>query len=285
MSLQTHSFDFDAGSRTGSNAPGLAARIASGWRDLFSALLRWRLWTMLGWNDIRQRYRRSKIGPFWITISMAIFITLLGVIYARIFGRDVSEFMPYVAAGLITFRFVSGSTTESCNAFIGSAPIIRQINLPYSIYVIRTVWRDFLIFLHVIVLFIPIYFIFGIPPRLVIFLALPGIFLLLVNQLWVGMIISVLSTRFRDMPPLVQTAVQISMFATPIMWPISAIAGAEYIAYLNPLYHLIELVRAPLLGSAPSIVSWLVVIGMCVVGHIFAAWLLQRAKPRIVYWL
>jgi ABC-type polysaccharide/polyol phosphate export permease len=48
-------------------------------------LANWQLWSMLGWNDIHQRYRRSALGPFWITISMAIFIVLLGFIYSKLF--------------------------------------------------------------------------------------------------------------------------------------------------------------------------------------------------------
>src|ERR1700722_17558797 len=114
-----------------------------GARDLREGLLNWRLWSMLGWSDIQQRYRRSAFGPFWITISMAIFIVLLGFIYSKLFHQDIAVYLPYIAMGLITWGFISGTTTEACSAFIENTGIIKQIRLPYSIYTMRMIWRAF----------------------------------------------------------------------------------------------------------------------------------------------
>ena len=88
---------------------------------------------MLGWNDIRQRYRRSVLGPFWITISMAVFILLLGVIYSHIFQIDVKTYFPFLALGYIIWGFIAQTTGESFISFQESERIIRQIRLPYSI--------------------------------------------------------------------------------------------------------------------------------------------------------
>src|ERR1700738_627482 len=123
-----------------------------GVRDLCAGLANGRLWSMLGWNDIHQRYRRSALGPFWITISMAIFIVLLGFIYSKLFHQELAEFLPYIAMGLIVWGFISGTTTEACGVFIENAGIIKQIRLPYSIYAMRMIWRRFLVFLHPVVL-------------------------------------------------------------------------------------------------------------------------------------
>ena len=76
-------------------------------RDLLAGIRAWRLWTMLGWNDIRQRYRRSVLGPFWITISMAVFITLLGVIYSHIFKIELKTYLPYLSLGYIIWGFIA----------------------------------------------------------------------------------------------------------------------------------------------------------------------------------
>jgi ABC-type polysaccharide/polyol phosphate export permease len=250
-----------------------------GFRDLVAGLANWQLWSMLGWNDIQQRYRRSAFGPFWITISMAIFIVLLGFIYSKLFHQDIATFLPYIAAGLITWGFISGTTTEACNAFIENAGIIKQIRLPYSIYVMRMIWRSFIVFLHTVVLIVPVAFFFRMNIGLDSFLVIPGMFLVVLNQ------IGVFATRFRDIVQLVATAIQISMFVTPIMWPISAVPDARFIAFVNPFYHLIQLVRAPLLGEVAEPLSWLVVLAMCVVGYGLAAILLTRANSRLVYWL
>jgi ABC-type polysaccharide/polyol phosphate export permease len=256
-----------------------------GARDLYDGMTNWQLWSMLGWNDIHQRYRRSAFGPFWITISMAIFIVLLGFIYSKLFHQDIAVYLPYIAMGLITWGFISGTTTEACSAFIENGGIIKQIRLPYSIYAMRMIWRSFIVFLHTVVLIIPIAIFFRMDIGWGWLLAIPGMFLVVLNQIWLSIVIGILATRFRDIVQLVATAIQISMFVTPIMWPVSAIPDARFIAEINPFYHLIQLVREPLLGGVAEPLSWIVVLGMCIVGYGLAAIALTRASPRLVYWL
>lgn len=263
----------------------LADPISAGARDLIEGLANWRLWSMLGWNDIRQRYRRSALGPFWITISMAIFIVLLGVIYSKLFHQDIAVFLPYIAMGLIAWGFVSGTTTKSCNQFVENAGIIRQLHLPFTVYAMRMIWRSFIVFLHTVVLIVPIKLYFGFDLGFASLLVLPGMLLVVLNQIWVAIVIGIVATRFRDIQQLVTTGIQISMFVTPIMWPVSAIPDARFIAEINPLYHLIELVRAPLLGGVAEPLSWAVAVAMCVTGYTVAALLLTRAHRRLVYWL
>jgi ABC-type polysaccharide/polyol phosphate export permease len=256
-----------------------------GARDLVDGLTNWRLWSMLGWNDIQQRYRRSAFGPFWITISMAIFIVLLGFIYSKLFHQDIAVYLPYIAMGLIAWGFISGTTTEACSAFIENGGIIKQIRLPYSIYTMRMIWRSFIVFLHTVVLIVPIAIFFRMTVGWSSLLAIPGMLLVVLNQIWLAIVIGVIATRFRDTVQLVATAIQISMFVTPIMWPVSAIPDARFIANINPFYHMIQLVRAPLLGEVAEPLSWIVVLVMCIIGYGLAAIALTRAHPRLVYWL
>jgi ABC-2 type transport system permease protein/lipopolysaccharide transport system permease protein len=266
-------------------SPGLTALLDVARRDVLSAFKAWRLWTMLGWNDILQRYRRSTLGPFWITLSMGVFIALLGVIYSRIFRMEISSYLPYLTMGYVTWGFISQVVNESCSAFQESDRIIKQLRLPYGLYILRVVWRNFIVFLHTIVIFIPVAIVFRIWPGSTALLALPGLALLLGNLCWVALALAILAARFRDISQIVSMLVQILMFATPIMWPVSSIEDARWIADINPLYHLIELVRAPLLGADPAGVSWVVAIGMIIVGSSFALLLLARGRRRIVFWL
>jgi ABC-type polysaccharide/polyol phosphate export permease len=187
--------------------------------------------------------------------------------------------------GLITWGFISGTTSEACTAFTDNMGIIRQIRLPYTVYVMRMIWRSFIIFLHTVVLIVPIALYFRMPLGSGVLLAIPGMALVMLNQIWLGIVIGVAATRFRDIAQIVATAIQISMFVTPIMWPVSAIPDARFIAEINPFYHLIQLVRAPLLGEMAEPLSWLVVSAMCIIGYGIAAMVLTRASPRLVYWL
>jgi len=253
--------------------------------DLLPGIRSTQLWGMLGWDDIRQRYRRSVLGPFWITLSMGVFILLLGVIYARLFKVDIATYLPFLSVGYILWGFISQTTSEAGRAFQEGERIIKQIKLPYTIYVMRVVWRNFIVFLHTIVIFVPVAIIFNVRPGLVSLLALPGLALVYLNQLWVTFVLAILGTRYRDLNPIVVTAVQIMLFATPILWPVSALSGATIIADINPLYHLIEIVRAPMLGTTPHALSWIVSIAMAIMGSALAIALLARASRRLVFWL
>lgn len=254
-------------------------------RDLYEGLLLWRLWTMLGWSDIRQRYRRSVLGPFWITFSVSVFVFVIGVIYGRLFHVDVPTYLPYIAAGYTLWGFISSSAIESCGAFSDSERIIRQIKRPFSIYVLRVLWRNFIIYLHTVVILIPIYAFFPVPVGVVTLLAIPGFLLLFINQIWLGIALAAINTRFHDVLQIVTTGAQIVLLSTPIMWPVSALGGASIIAQINPAFHFIEVVRAPLLGATPALLSWIVVLTTDVFGLALALLLLRRVSHRIVYWL
>lgn len=254
-------------------------------QDLYQGLLAWRLWSLFGWNDIRQRYRRSVLGPFWITISMSVLVAVLGFIYSRIFKLEIETYLPFLALGFILWGFISASITESCEAFRENERIIKQMKIPYSIHIFRIVWRNFVVFLHTIIIFIPISIIFTLKPHFSSLLALVGLVLLCINLSWGGLILAMLSTRFRDIPQMVTTLVQITLFATPIMWPAATLGDHTLIADINPIYHFLEIVRAPLLGGTPHLLSWTVSIGAAVLGPILAIILFHRFSQRIVYWL
>jgi ABC-type polysaccharide/polyol phosphate export permease len=266
--------------------PTLKSRIAHTIsQEVVAGFRAWPVWVLMGWDDIRQRYRRSVIGPFWITLSMGVFILVLGVIYSRLFHVELEDYLPYLTVGYVVWGFISAAATDSCIAFIDASRIIKQIKLPYSVYVLRVVWRNFIIFLHTIVIFIPMAIIFKIEPNLTMLYEIPGLILVGINLIWLTTVIAILSTRYRDIQPIVGTLIQLGMFATPIMWKVSALGGSKIVAEINPVYHLIEITRAPLLGMAPEPRSWLVACGLAVVGSVFAIALMVRASRRIVFWL
>jgi ABC-type polysaccharide/polyol phosphate export permease len=266
-------------------APSIRTILADGLDDLVGGFLAWPIWTRLGWNDIRQRYRRSVLGPFWITLSTAIFISFLGLIYSRLFGIDVATYLPYLAIGYIIWIFISSTTTECCSAFHENQAIILQRRLPFSIYIFKNLWRNNIVLAHNIILVVAIYLIFKINPGASILLALPGFFILCLNQLWLGIVLAIMNTRFRDVVQIVTSVVQITLFATPILWPVSRIGNARIIADINPVYHFIQLIRAPLLGQQPDVLSWMVALSTVSLGTLCAIWLISRTSKRIVYWL
>jgi ABC-2 type transport system permease protein/lipopolysaccharide transport system permease protein len=253
--------------------------------DLCDGFCAWPMWSSLGWDDIRRRYRRSVLGPLWITASMGILVGALGIIYSRVFHTDIKTYLPFLCVGFVIWGFISSSVSECCLAFIESASIIKQAKIPFSIHILRVIWRNFIVCLHTFIIFVPVAILFGIEPHFTTLLALPGLLFVCLNCIWVGLVVAILSTRFRDVPLIVANVLQVAFFCTPIMWEPSALGVHPLMAEINPLYHLIELVRAPLLGQRPEPQSWLIAAAMIAIGSITAIALFRRVSQRIVYWL
>jgi len=253
--------------------------------DLYEGLRAWPMWSTLGWQDIRQRYRRSVLGPIWITLSTAIFIGALGMIYSRVFHMDLKDYLPFLCVGLIVWGFISSGLNECCAAFTGSSGIIKQSKVAFSIHILRVAWRNLIVLAHTFVIFIPIAFIFGIKPNLATLLAVPGLLLLYLNSIWLGLVVAILSARFYDVPQIVANLLQVGFFSSPIMWQANSLGDSTLLADLNPVYHLVELVRAPILGQQPDSMSWIIVAGVIAAGFALAGELFRRTSQRIVYWI
>jgi ABC-type polysaccharide/polyol phosphate export permease len=254
-------------------------------RDIVDGARQWHVWGTLGWNDIRQRYRRSKIGPFWLTISMGVMIGSIGGLYAGLFRAHVAQYLPHVAIGFVIWSYVSGLINEGCNAFIAAQGCIKQVRLPLSVHVYRVVWRNLLIFGHNLLIVFVVVLFFAIWPGWIAFLAVPAIVILSLNGVWVGLLLGLFSARFRDVPQMVTAAMQIVFFLTPIIWQPESLPGRALIVTYNPFFYVIELVRAPLMGTAPSLLSWFVVLAVTVVGSTIAFAMYVRYRRRIAFWI
>lgn len=261
--------------------------LKSGWGDVWASLKRCELAGVLGWQDIRQRYRRSSLGPFWLTISMGVLIGALGLVFGSLFSSPMREFLPFLTIGLILWTLITTSINEGCTGFTAAEAIIKQIRLPLFTHILRVLWRNLIIFGHNIVIFPLVLLVFLVPPRAAALLAVVGLALLLINLSWAALLLGVFCTRYRDVPQIVGNLLQVFFYLTPIIWMPKLIPQRASILLLdaNPFYHLIEIVRAPLLGTYPSALNWLVAIVLALAGWGFTIVFYGRFRSRIAYWL
>ncbi len=254
--------------------------------DLRGGLASWQLWTLLGWYDVRRRYRRSVFGPLWTTLSMAIFVAALGALYAGFFGRPLEIYIPHLTLGFLAWTFLAGIIGGGCNAFIGAERYIKEMRVPLSAFVYRMICQHLIMLCYQSLVFVAVAVIFDIRPGLIAFLAVGGIALFVVNAAWVGLLMGILATRYRDVPEIVNNVVRIMFFLSPILWmPEMAGEARSLILELNPFYHFIEIVRAPLLGNMPHPHAWLLAVGTAALGWPLTVLLFARFKGRIAYWL
>jgi ABC-2 type transport system permease protein len=253
--------------------------------DLIAGLGAVRVWGTLGWHDIRQRYRRSVLGPFWFTLSTAIMVVVLGALYSELLHQDIHEYLPYLAIGLVVWGFLSSVANEGCAAFIGSAYLIKQIRIPLTVHVCRIVWRNFVILLHSLPVVVVLIVVLGRSMSVQFVLVPFALLLLFLQGVWLSVVLGVLCARYRDIQPIVANLIQVAFFFTPVMWSPDVLKSRAWIASYNPLYHMIELVRAPLMGRPLQWESWAWALGMLVVGFLLAHFLMRRARNRVPYWL
>jgi ABC-type polysaccharide/polyol phosphate export permease len=148
------------------------------------------------------------------------------------------------------------------------------------------VWRNLIVFLHHLVIYVVVMFYAGIAVTPNTLLVLPGLFLVLINGIWVSTLLGLMCSRFRDIQQIVGSVLQISMFVTPIFW-VPEQLGGRFIKFVdfNPLYHYVDIVRSPLLGRAPSMWSWEIVVAGTLIGWALTLILFSRFRRRLPYWL
>jgi ABC-2 type transport system permease protein len=262
-------------------------------RDLVNGWRQRELWAHLGWQDIKQRYRRSVLGPIWITISMAVTGVGLGILYAGLFGNPLDVMLPHIVVGFIIWGFISGSILDGANVFIANEGLIKFLPAPISVHVYRLVWRQTLLFAHNLIVYAVMLIVFPKPLGWSSLMAFPAFALLVLNATWVAFFLGMASARFRDLNPIVGSVVQLVFFITPIVWiyedflnsPNRAIAERARWAEINPFLHFVEILRRPMLGQENLWRSWVVVLVITAVGWAVTLVAMRRYRARVAYWV
>ena len=255
-------------------------------KDARQAVCAYDFWITFAWNDIKVRYRRSRIGQFWITLSIAIFILGVGLFYSQVLNTPVDEYLPDLACGFILWNLMSSIFIEGCQSYIEAIPIIQQQKLPLILFPIRVVARNSIIFLHNFILIPVIWLMFGYGSFAYLPFAIGGLFLLLLSGVSVSLVMGMVAARFRVLPQICQSIMQIAFFMTPIIWQPGSVRGkSELILLLNPFVYYLEIIRKPLLGQPVDVSYWagaLVLTAILAVGSIL---FYARFRYRITYWL
>ncbi|HTJ63300.1 MAG TPA: ABC transporter permease [Alphaproteobacteria bacterium] len=266
--------------------PSMGRNLALAYADFVVSLESWRMWLLLGMNDIRQRYRRSRLGQFWITMAMATTIVSLGILYAYLFKMPLGQYLPYLGTSFVIWSLISSVVMDSCTVFISAEGFIRQVPLPKSVFVHRMLVRNAVIFFHNLIILPFLFVIFRVPIGWSLLEAFAGIAMILLNGVWIGLFLGTACARFRDLPQIVASLVQVAFYLTPVMWrPVQLPPRFAHLTAFNPFQAFLEIVRAPLLGSSAPAMDWIVAGTVTVVGFALTALVFARFRARIVYWL
>jgi lipopolysaccharide transport system permease protein len=253
--------------------------------DLLGGFSRWRLAVALAALDVRNRYRGSVLGPFWMTASTAVMVVGIGLLYSVLLKMPLAEYLPWIAVSLVVWNMISQTVSDACSSFVGAEGIIRQVRLPYTLHVLRFVVRNAIIAAHSLPLIAIVLLLTGQMPGPEVILVMLGLALIAVNACAVGMFLGIICARFRDIPQIVSNVMQLFFFLSPVLWKPQLLGQHASWLPLNPLYVMMETVRGPLIegGAAPLI--WLAAVAYTGVLSIAAFAFFVRFRPRIAFWV
>ena len=261
-----------------------AARQAHATDDLRVGTRMWRLAFLLGWLDIRLRYRGSVLGPFWLTLSTAVMVAALGLLYSTLFKIELRSYLPYLTLSLVLWNYLAAVVGDACVGFTQADGIIQAVRIPFTLFATRVAVRNVLILLHNIVVAVAVFAIFRIWPGADALVALPGLVLWLLDSFAATLLLGTFCARFRDIPPIVASVMQIAFFISPIIWKPELVKDGWWLP-LNPFYTLLEVVRAPLLGEVPGDYVWLSAVGYSIAFCALAWLVFARLRGRLAFWV
>jgi ABC-type polysaccharide/polyol phosphate export permease len=253
--------------------------------DLLEALKAYDVWLYLAWLDVRLRYRRSKIGPLWITLSMTIFCLTLGGVYSRLLNIEIGEYLPFLSISFVIWGLISSLLLEFPNLYVDNSAYIKDVRINALTILLRGLMRNALVFAHNILIILGIYAYFDLWPGFVFLLAIPGLILVLLNLFAIGVSLSIIGARFRDIAQINQSLVQILFFLSPIMWFPRLVSSDSLFLRLNPITYFLDLVRSPLLGSFPSASSWYAATAMLILFTTASSILYLKKSSKIPLWV
>lgn len=265
-------------------------RMGSAVQDLRDSLRLWPLIWTLSLFDIRLRYRGSLLGPFWLTLSTAVMIGAIGFVYSRLFHENVAAYLPFLAISLVLWNFISLITAEGATCFSVSAEMIRSQRMAHSVHPARVVVRSLLVLAHNLAVIVVVSIIY--PPHLTwsLLSELPALALWVLDASAVALLLGLVGARYRDVPPIVGSVMQIAFYITPIMWSPAMLVDRGLglslaLIKLNPFYGFLQIVRGPLLGQPVDSGAWTNALCYSVLLVLLSFLLFVRARPRIPYWV
>jgi lipopolysaccharide transport system permease protein len=253
--------------------------------DVAATIHKWRTWSLMANQDIHMRYRRSVLGPFWISISMAALILGVALLYSQVLKAPFQDYLHYLACGIVVWNFMSGLLIEGCLVVVESEGHLRSVRIPIPVLAARVVYRNFIIFLHNVLVVGLMILAFGWALSPIAAAAAAGVAVYLLIGYFAAILLGPLCARFRDVAQVIVNVMQIAFFLSPVIWGMGRDDVRSIVKEANPFFHLLEIIRAPMLGDWPAALNWL--ISACILVTVFVAALstLTFTRRRTYLWL
>jgi len=260
--------------------------IKAAFRDIIDGVLLAPLWLTLGWEQTLTRFRRTVLGPFWLTANLLAMAFALSFIMGGLLGNgNWRSNFALIISGILCWSITGGYLPDASSTFIAAGDLMNTMRLPLTFHVLLMLYKNFINFLAQLIALWVLLFLFkmGSIPDISLLLGLP---IVLIDGALISMIVAIPAVRFRDVYQSISFGSQILFFLTPVFWSPEQMQGKRSIILkMNPFAHLLELIRQPVLGRTPSLIHWEWGIGLMIVLGAIVITMLTLYRKRIVFWL
>lgn len=257
----------------------------AGFDELLGGIHHWRVWHLVGINDLRHRYARSKLGQLWLILSTAGMIGVLAVVYSSLFNQPIHVLMPFIAVGLIMWNYLSQVLVECTSIFVHQGSMYRNQKMNFSVSIYSVIYKHTIILAHSLVIVVILIVALDVPINWHLLQIVPAFGVTWIAMVWFGYVIAMICVRYRDIVQIITTWVTIIFFITPVMWKPDFLPREYHlIIELNPLAQFLEILRNPLLGQSPSSYAWLTTTAIAFGGGLIALAVIGRYQRRIIFW-
>lgn len=255
-------------------------------REILRGFADWRRWGWLGFNDVRLQHRRSALGSWWPTLSLAIFSFGVGLLFSELMGRPLEVMLPHVALGWLGWSLIQGGVVQGCGIFITGKAILQEAILPPNTLLLRVLTKLSLHFLMGLAVPFAAFAYVGRPVPLEAVSALAGIALNLIALHGAMLFLGSICAKLRDMEHLVEAAMRLAFFLTPIIWlqEQSNSARTLFVDY-NPFYYMIESIRAPFMDGRIPYLELGVTAALALAANLAGVAAYTLVRRRLMYWL
>lgn len=221
-------------------------------------------------RDIKTKYRKSVLGVLWTLLNPLFMMIILSVVFSNLFKFDVEYFPVYLLSGQLIFNFYSEATTASMSAIMDNGSLLKKIYVPKYLFVLSRVFSSTINLLASFTALILVMLAMRVELHYTVLLVpIPLIFIVLFS-VGVGLILSAITVKFRDIMHLYSVFVTALMYLTPVIYPMSILpAWLKPIVNLNPITNILLMFRDVMLDytifDAKSIIIAVIEAGLALV--------------------
>jgi len=224
-------------------------------------------------RNIKARYKRSVLGVVWTMLNPLMMMVVLTLVFSGLFRLTLPNYSVYILAGLLLWNFFAQSTIAATSEVVWGASLLKRIYVPRTIFVVSAVCTGLV---NLVVALVPLTLIMLVlrAPLGPALLSLPlPIALTAMFALGMGLLVSMLAVYFADVVEIYQIILTAWLYLTPIIYPQEIIpASYRWLFHLNPMYHLVELFRAPIYENRLAPIETVVAGSLVAVAVLVAGW-------------